>query len=223
MLSDCLAERLDHAGLDVDAFRELIVRLLNYVVLCRGESQVEQKLYDRYLRIPRLVQDYLDLMGVRVFHDERLEYLRLYPPGSRTPGMEDTEESAWSGSLRRRLSQAEVALLLVLRSQYDRSLREGQVDAQGFAMESLESLSIASKNLLGRNLPDKLTERRRLFLRLRQLRLIDFRPEDDLDNAETWIRIHPMIASFVGEEALAALEQGVAGLENDDQEEGDVS
>lgn len=212
MLSEYLKERLEKTGIELDEFRELLIRLLNYGVLCRAESQVEQRLYDRYQRIPLLVQDYLELIGVRIHHDERFETIRLYPPGSRVPGMEDAEHQAWSGSLRRRLSQAEVALLLVLRMQYDKALREGRVDENGFVTESLESLAIAMKNLLGRSLPEKLTERRRLFLRLRQLRLIDFHQEEDIDNSEAWLRIHPMIVEFVNEEAIGALEQTGAAL-----------
>ncbi|MGD8588854.1 MAG: DUF4194 domain-containing protein [Chromatiales bacterium] len=219
-------------GIELDEFRELLIRLLNYGVLCRNESQVEQRLYDRYQRIPLLVQDYLELIGVRLHHDERFETIRLYPPGSRVPGMEDAEQQAWSGSLRRRLGQAEVALLLVLRLQYDKALREGRVDENGFVAESLESLTIAMKNLLGRSLPEKLTDRRRLFKRLRQLRLIDFRQEEDLDSSEAWLRIHPMIVGFVSDEAITALEQGNAaldkvveedGAERDEEEDADVS
>lgn len=215
MLSDCLEEKLAPEGLSLEAFRELVIRLLNYGVLCRAESQVEQQLYDRYLRIAELVDDYLALMGIQVFHDRRFAYLRLYPPGSRVPGMEEAEAEAYSGSLRSRLSQNEVALLLVLRVQYDKALREGQVDEEGFVRESLESLGIAVKNLLGRSLPDKLTERKRLFQRLRQLRLIDYRQDEDIDTAEAWLKIHPMIVSFVSDEALLSLEQA-AGLGGDE-------
>jgi hypothetical protein len=225
MLSEYLNERLAQAGLELDEFRELLIRLLNYGVLCRAESQIEQQLYDRYQRIPLLVQDTLDLLGVRLHHDERFETVRLYPPGSRVPGKEDAEHQAWSGSLRRRLSQAEVALLLVLRIQYDKALREGQVDENGYVAESLESLAIAMKNLLGRGLPEKLTELRRLFLRLRQLRLIDFRQEQDIDSSEAWLRIHPMIVEFVNDEAITALEQGesvLAGVGNDDDSQGET-
>jgi hypothetical protein len=125
-----------------------------------------------------------------------------------------------------------VALLLVLRLQYDKALREGRVDENGFVAESLESLTIAMKNLLGRSLPEKLTDRRRLFKRLRQLRLIDFRQEEDLDSSEAWLRIHPMIVDFVNDEAITALEQGNAaldkvaeedGAERDEEEDADVS
>jgi hypothetical protein len=208
MLSSYLEPRLEAEGLDLEAFRELLIRLLNYGVLCRGESQVEQQLYDRYLRIAPLIEEYLGLIGVRVLHDARFEYLRLYPPGSQIPGMDEAEDQAYSGSLRSRLSQTEVALLLVLRVQYDKALREGQLDEQGYVSESMESLGIAMKSLLGRALPDKLTERKRLFHRLRQLRLIDYRQDQDIDSGEAWLRIHPMIVGFVSDQALAALEQG---------------
>ncbi len=219
MLTNYLEEALEKHDVTLDEFRELCVRLLNYGVLTRNESQTEQQLYDRYLRCAALVDDYLNLIGVRVYHDRRFAYLRLYPPGARVPGMEDAEENAFSGSLRSRLRQDEVALVLVLRLQYDKALREGQVDEEGFVAESLESLGIAMKNLLGRSLPDKLTERKRLFQRLRQLRLIDYRQDEEMDASEAWLKIHPMIVEFVGNEALGALEQALPTEEETDTEE----
>lgn len=204
MLSDVLNEALEREGVSPAEFRELLVRLLNYGVLCRAESQTERQLYDRYVRIAELVEQYLSMIEVRVFHDARFEYVRLYPPGAEVPGM-DTEESAFGGSLRARLSQQEVALVLVLRAQYDKALREGQVDEQGFVTESLEALGIALKNLLGRSLPEKITERRRLFQRMRRLRLIAYRQDEDLESGEAWLKIHPMIVHFVSDASLAAL------------------
>ena len=47
MLRDYLQERLDKAGVSLDEYQELCLRLLNYGVLCRDESQIEQQLYDR--------------------------------------------------------------------------------------------------------------------------------------------------------------------------------
>ncbi len=205
MLTDYLHEVLQRHNVSVDEFRELLIRLLNYGVLCRGESQTEQHLYDRYLRVAPVIEDYLGLMDVRVLHDRRFEYVRLYPPGSQVPGMEEAEETAFSGSLRSRLTQQEVALVLVLRMQYDKALREGQVDENGYVTESLESLAIATKNLLGRSLPEKLTERKRLFQRVRQLRLIEYRVDEDIESGEAWLKIHPMIVSFVNDDCLQAL------------------
>ncbi len=210
MLTDVLSQGLEKENLGLDEFRELIIRLLNYGVLCRGESQTEQQLYDRYLRITDLVQDYLHVMDITVFHDRRFEYLRLYPPGSQTPGMDDADTSAFAGSLRNRLSQSEVAMVLVLRLQYDKALREGQVDDKGYVTESIEALSIAMKNILARSLPEKLTERKQLFIHLRRLRLIEFRSEEDLVSGEAWLKIHPMIVSFVNDEAVQALSAATA-------------
>ncbi len=219
MLTEVLARELEKQNLGLDEFRELVIRLLNYGVLCRDESQTEQQLYDRYLRIADLVQDYLAVMDIRVFHDSRFEYLRLYPPGSQVPGMDEAETSAFAGSLRQRLSQQEVAMVLVLRLQYDKALREGQVDDKGYVTESIEALGIAMKNILARSLPEKLTERKQLFTRLRRLRLIEFRSEEDLISGEAWLKIHPMIVNFVNDEAVAALATAITGgSEGDDKE-----
>ena len=210
MLSNEIKEKLAKNNITLPEFQELMIRLLNYGVLCRTESQTEQLLYDRYLRIAELVQDYLTIIGIRIYHDTRFEYLRLYPPGSRLPGMEEAEQQAFSGSLRTRISQNEVALILVLRTQYDKALREGNIDEHGYVAESMESLVIALCNLLGRTLPEKMTDRRRLFQRLRQLRLIHYGQDEELESGDAWLKIHPMIVSFVDDEALLVLDQGVS-------------
>ena len=217
MITDSIQETLERENVSLTEFKELVIRLLNYGVLCRSESQTEQYLYDRYLRVKELLRDYFAIMDVHIFHEPKFEYLRVYPPASQVPGMEDTELTPFGGSLRSRLRQEEVALILVLHIQYDKALHEGQVDEHGFVTESMESLSIAMKNILGRSFPDKLTDRRRLFQRIRQLRLIDFRQEADIESGEGWLKIHPMIVSFINEEAMQSLDTDIS--EQSDKEE----
>jgi hypothetical protein len=206
MLNDYIEKRLESAAVSLDEFRELLVRLLNYGVLLREESQTETELYDRFVRVEEVVGEALALYRIELYHDRRFEYVRLYPPGSRTPEMDFAEDHAFGGSLRARPSQHEVALMLVLRAQYDKAVREGKIDERGYAAEPLEAISLAMKNWLNRSLPEKATERRAVFKRLRQLRLIDYREEDDLDQAESWVRIHPMIVDFVNVDAIEALQ-----------------
>jgi len=205
MITDAIKNRLEKENVSLSEYKELLVRLLNYGILCRAESQTEQLLYDRYLRVAPLINEFLQLLDVRLFHDDRFEYIRLYPPGSMVPGMEGAEDSAFGGSLRQRLTQSEVAMVLLLRVQYDKALHEGQVDENGFVTESMEALNIAMKNVMGRSLPEKITERRRLFQRLKQLRLIQYRNDEDIESGEAWLKIHPMIVSFINDEALQAL------------------
>ncbi|MDH5425797.1 MAG: DUF4194 domain-containing protein [Gammaproteobacteria bacterium] len=224
MLTDYIEQQLEKENISLNDFRELIIRLLNYTVLCRQENQVEQQLYDRYLRISVLVKEYLAMMGVQVFHDVRFEYLRLYPPSSQVPGMEEAETYSFGGSLRARLSQQEVALILVLRLQYDKALREAQVDDQGYVTESFEAINIAMKNIIGRTLPEKPLERRHLFNRCRKLRLIEYHHEDDVLKAEAWLKIHPMIVGFVNENAIYALENTATEIHSaDDNKESETN
>ncbi|MDX1343907.1 MAG: hypothetical protein R3227_16175, partial [Reinekea sp.] len=70
---------------------------------------------------------------------------------------------------------------------------------------SIENITISLRNLLKRTLPEKLTERRQLFGRLRQLRLIQLNQEINEDSADLWIRIRPMIISYVSDDVLSAL------------------
>ncbi|ASP40056.1 hypothetical protein CHH28_15850 [Bacterioplanes sanyensis] len=201
---DMIERDLEKEGLDQRDFSELLIRLLDYGVICRDESQIEQQLYDRYIRLERLVADYLSVIGIRLQHDRRFQFVRLFPPGAQVPGMEEPMQ-AGGQALRMRLTQQEVALILVLRAQYDKALREGQVDEQGCVMVSLESLSIAMKNLLKRTLPEQLTERKQLFRRLKQLRLIQLANEEQLADGDLWLRVRPMIMSYVSDEVLSEL------------------
>ncbi len=218
-LSHTIEELLETHKISLAEFQELIVRLLNYTVLSRSESATEQELYDRYVRVEDLVRDYLSVAHIRIHHDAHFQYVRLYPPAAEIPGIREAEESNLSGSLRQRLNQNEVALVLILRLQYDKALREGKIDDAGFALESLESISIAMKNMLRRPLPEKLTERKRLFQRLRQLRLIQYRVDEEFESGEAWIKIHPMIVTFVNEDAIEALmDSGNDPVENESNE-----
>lgn len=209
-LNEHLRSRLEPLGVSLEELRELLIRLLNYGVLVRAESQTERELYDRYVRAEEVVGDALELFGLELYHDRRFEYVRVYPPGSRTPGADRADDQAFGGSLRARLSQHEVALILVLRAQYDKALREGKIDEHGYATEPFEAVSLAMKNWLNRSLPEKATERRRVFQRLRQLRLIEFREDDDVDRSEAWLRIHPTIVDFASAEAIEALQSSAA-------------
>lgn len=207
---------LEKEGLSQKDYSELLVRLLDYGVICRDESQVEQTLYDRYVRIEELVGEYLSVLGIRIQHDKRFQFIRLYPPGAQVPGMDEDQQNAGNPAFRQRLNQSEVALILVLRAQYDKALREGAVDEQGCVMVSLEGLTIAMKNLLKRSLPDNVTERKALFRKLRQMRLVQLQNEDSVHDGDIWLRIRPMIMSYVSDEVLTEL---MASDDEEDQSE----
>jgi len=210
IFSAVLDEQLIKHNLSHDDWRELIQRLLDYGVLCRDDSQVEAELYDRFVRIHELVNDYLALMGVRFQHDAQFNFVRLLPPGARLPGMEDESDEPFNGGLRSRLNQHEIALILVLRAEYDKALREGVIDEQGCATLSLEAISLAMKSLLRRNLPENIGERRQAFKRLRQLRLINYFAEADVDSGESWIKIRPLIIQLVSNEWLNQIRTNLA-------------
>lgn len=210
LLSSLLQEQLDKHNLSVENWRELVQRLLDYGVLCRDDSQVEAELYDRFLRIHELLNDYLSLMGIRFQHDAHFRFVRILPPGARLPGMDDESDEPFNAGLRSRLNQHEVALVLVLRAEYDKALREGSIDEQGCATLSLEAIAMAMKSLLRRSLPENMGERRQTFKRLRQLRLINFFAESDIDSSESWIKIRPLIINLVNNEWLEKIRNHLA-------------
>ena len=181
-LDDALAAR----GVSAEQFSELMIRLLDHGVLCRDENKREAEFYDRYLQVADLVEDYLTVLRIRLLHEPRFHSLRLFPPGAEVPGLADSDD-AFNSGLRERLSQAEVALILVLRAEYDKSLREGQIDENGQVTLPLEALSLAHKNLLG------------------QLRIIRYAGDEALEDSESWLTIRADITSLVSDTVLAEL------------------
>ncbi len=211
-LLETLEQQLAPHNLDVNDWRALLQRLLDYGVLCRDDSQVEAEFYDQFVRVQDLVDQYLSLIGVRFQHDPHFRFVRLIPPGARVPGLEDESDEPSGGGFRQRLSQHEIALILVLRAEYDKALREGLIDEQGCAALSLEAVALAMKNLLRRALPENVGERRQVFKRLRQLRLIHYVQEADLDQSESWIKVRPLVVNLVTNEWLEKIRRDVGGL-----------
>lgn len=212
MIEQALEEALQQCRITRAEFSELLVRLLDYGVICRDESQVEALLYDRFQRCEQLLREWLAPLGLRLQHDARFQFIRVYPPGAEVPGMADQEEPH-HGGFRARLSQQEVAAILVLRIEYDKALREGQVDDSGCVALSLEALELGLRNILKMSLPERLAERKTLLKKLRQLRLVQFAGEDSESAAEILLRVRPTIAQFVTEETLQQLLDGATPAE----------
>ncbi len=102
-------------------------------------------------------------------------------------------------------------LTTALQEQLDnKALREGGIDEQGCATLSLEAIALAMKSLLRRSLPENIGERRAAFKRLRQLRLVHFMAEADIDSGESWIKIRPLIINLVNNEWLAQIRNHLA-------------
>lgn len=204
-LLETIEEELKRVNITAGEFSELIIRLLDHGVINREESQVETQLYDRFLQCSDLVDEYLSVMKVMLLHDSKFCFIRAFPPGAVVPGMQAEEDSPFNNGLRNRPSQQDVAAILVLRVEYEKSLREGNVDEKGCVLISMESVSIVFKNLLKRDLPENQQERKSIFKHLKQLRLIKYSGDAGLDSEDSWLSIQPSITSFVSDEVLGHL------------------
>ncbi|GAA6139766.1 hypothetical protein NBRC116583_35130 [Arenicella sp. 4NH20-0111] len=210
-ISDSIMERLATLGISQKEFSELLIRLLDYGVLNRDESLIEATLYDRYLQCSDLIEDYLAMIHVTIFHDRTFRFVRLFPPSAEVPGVADNDHetlSPFNGGLRTKPSPQAIAVILVLRVEYEKALREGKVDQNGGALIPLEALSISLQNLLKQGLPNTQAERNAIFKQLRQLRLIKFNSESELsleNGQDSWLKIEPSITSYVTQSMLDQL------------------
>lgn len=210
-LSDFLAQQLDTQGISSAAFSELLIRLLDYGVISRAESQIEAGLYDRYLQCADLVEDYLSTLHLTVVHDRQFNFVRVFPPASIIPGQADDgsqHDSPFQTGFRTKPSNAAIAVMLILRVEYEKALREGKVSETGSVMLPMEELVITLKNLLKQSLPESVGERNAIFRQLQQLRLIKYKNDTTIStdqNQDSWIRIEPSITSYVSQAVLDQL------------------
>jgi hypothetical protein len=205
MIDEQLKKSLAPFNISLDEFSELLIRLLDYGIISRDESNIEAKLYDRYLACADFIEDYLSIIRIRLFHDSQFFYIRAYPPGAEVPSLPDDDNNAFNSGMRYRPSQQEIAVILALRVEYEKALREGKVNDKGCVLIAFEGLAFAMKNLLKRSLPENLSERKNIFKRLKQLRLIQYNQDEDLDTEEYWISVQPSITNFVSQDALSEL------------------
>lgn len=197
-------KKLKAAAVTEDRFRQILVRLLGRGIIVYGDSQVENELYNDAIRAETLIGDYFSVMGATVRYEHSFKYIRLYPPGAHTDGSMEDEEHV-DASLRESLSQHEIAAVLILRFLYDQQLQEGRLDDDAEARITMEALHTALQTRLKRGLPDKSTERKNLFKKLKRYKLIKYTSDDDLEQPETMLVIRPMLVGFVSADAIASL------------------
>lgn len=213
---DDFEEALKQARISAEGFREAVHRLLELGAVVAGDTQQERRIYDTVIRGYSLFDNYLRQMGCRLNHERQLEYLRLYPPGARIPGVEDDQLPA--EGLRERLNGTEAAILLVLRFLYDQKLQEGRInDDQEAAVQLVEIASLMT-TAWSQSLPTSLNERRQAMRRLQRLKAIRVDPEADLQSSENWLFIRPMILTLVSPEWIEVVNRRLEAVIDPDEE-----
>lgn len=203
-LGNLLEDELTRRGVRIEAFRQIVGRLLGLSIVHREDSAIERQLYDDAVRIEGLLTDYFEVAGFRLLHERHQGYFRLYPPGARVPGLPDEDDPAVAEAVRARPSADFVACCLVLRLLYGESLRQGAINERNEAMVTVEYLGSTLLAHMRRALPAK-TAREKLFADLKRVRLIDYRADPQVEDADALIAIRGTILQFVSDSAIEAL------------------
>lgn len=214
---DDFEQDLKQARVAGDAFRTAVHRMLEYGAVVAGDSQPERRIYETITRAFSTFDNYFRLMGCRLFQDRQLEYLRLYPPGARIPGVEDDGFAA--EGLRERLSRIEATTLLSLRFLYEQKMSEGQLDEDQEAAIQLDELTSVMNTTLKQGLPTGSIERQQVLRRLQRLKALRVYAESDLDSPENWLMIRPMILTLVSPDWIEKANQELIDM---DADEGDT-
>lgn len=191
-------------GVRPDSFRQIVGRLLGLSILHREDSAIERQLYDDAVRIEGLLNDYFDVAGFRLMHERHQNYFRLYPPGARPPGLPDEDDAVVVDAVRARPSADFIASCLVLRLLYNEGLRHGAINERNEVLVTVEHLNATLTAHMRRSLPAK-TMREKLFADLKRVRLIDYRADPQIEDADALIAVRGTILQFVPDSAIETL------------------
>lgn len=200
-LLENIESALSERSLNLKDLREVAYRLLEKQVIYRRESTAESIVYDKYLRLEDILQDYFSILGIHLVHSPGLNLIVAYPPGSQIPGHQDSEEIP---ALQKRVRAEEAGLMVLLRLLYEEKLREGNVNEDSTAFVSLEDINTRYNTLLKRSLPKSVNDRIRLFGTLKKLRIIEY---DDVSSYEKWVGIREVILHFTLDGVVKALDE----------------
>lgn len=165
-------ELINEAGLDLEDFQDITSYLLENGVICREDSQKEEKYYDNFLRLESIVKDYLNLININVVHDEDLLSIRLYAPGSDFPQsyLDDDIKSNMSMSL----SSEESAYLIALAILYNQKFNEGQIEDDASVEVELEEFNTALASYLSYSANENKSIRDEALRTLRRLKVLNY-------------------------------------------------
>lgn len=203
-ISQLVSTELKARGVRIEVFRQIVGRLLGFSIIHRDDSAIERQLYDDAVRIEGLLSDYFEISGFRLLHERHQNYFRLYPPGARVPGLPDEDDPELVEAVRARPSADFVACCLALRLLYNEGLRHGSINERNEALVTVEHLNATMTAHMRRSLPAK-TAREKLFAELKRARLIDYRADPQVEDADALVAVRGTILQFVADSAVDAL------------------
>lgn len=163
---------VEEENLTMDDFKQLATYLLEKGVIAREDSLLEESLYDKYVRVQNVIEDYFAVIDVQVYHDERTSTIRLFAPASRTPDNINGEDV--NRSLAMKLGSEESAYLLALAIIYDQKLREGNILDDASVEIDLDVFNTTLASNLGFTPTESKKDRKDALSTLRKLKAVQF-------------------------------------------------
>lgn len=163
---------IEETGLNLEDFQAITSYLLENGVICREDTQKEEKYYDQFLRLESIIKDYLNLININVIHDEDLLSIRLYAPGSDFP--DSFEDLDVKSNMSMSLTSEESAYLIALAILYNQKFNEGDVEDDASVQVELEEFNTALASYLSFTANENKSVRDDSLRTLRKLKVIKF-------------------------------------------------
>lgn len=227
-----LGRLIDEERPGAKRFPDIVARICNTGTLVHGESAAETELYELAVHLEEELRDFVGVLGCLLFHNPNQRYMRLFPPGAKSPAVASTEgarEDATEGgstAMRRRGNPHVSALVLALRAVYHQKITIGaDLSGAGDITVTLEDVYVTMKAQLNREPAQTIDQRRSALRELCDVwRVIRVPVETDLDDRSTRIQIRPLIADLISESVAQHVEEDARALgasRSDIEEEGE--
>ncbi len=207
LFTDLLVNVLERKELTLGEFQSVVLRLLDRQIILRTVTEKDRQLYDQYVMMQEVIDEYLRLMCVAVHWDEQIGCIIAYPPGAHVPGEGEPEElpTGLGQVIQRKINIEEKGLLLTLRLLYEEAAQEGQLNEHALAVLSLEAIYTRFESVMKRPMNSSDTERERSFKTLKKLRIIH--QMGKFDDSDSLVSISPVVLKVVLGSVVAATRQ----------------
>lgn len=204
---------IQETGLDLEDFQNITTYLLENGIICREDSQKEEKYYDNFLRLESIIIDYLNLININVIHDEDLLSIRLYAPSSAYPNSFEVDDVKSSMSLS--LTSEESAYLIALAILYDQKFNDGQVLDDACVEIELAEFNAALASYLSYSANENKSIRDDSLRTLKKLKVIKF-SKGVFENEDTPLLVRPYIKQIILPDMLEPFLENNGQIDNDE-------
>jgi hypothetical protein len=177
-LTDMIKDRLSELdpSCDYESFQGIVTKLVNQQSLWGAEhmDKKEQNMFFMAERVYDLLVEVLNLLGCKIYLNTSWQLMYLLPGSSTHALFEGDVHETEENFTFKRLTKAEISLLITFRYIYQQAINTGELDGSR-ANTTIGDINHAHYNLFGEYIPESQQARNALLKTLKRMRIIDYK------------------------------------------------